>query len=209
MRGTWTDTRADTFWPIGPRAAECRRISRFGGQRVAAQSQQKPVAKKRNAFPPAPLHDARSAVCGPLREPGSISCRGKGNNPVWEEFCEGGIAGLRPAGPDRAEGPAVLPAQGSALGKWTAIESLRPNGPTDRLRGASAIERLARWAEKHSAFSRFPRAVPWAGRTKPRWGNTNPKRKRGWRGTAAHPRLRFGLVSFLRAENPETSPRIA
>ena len=60
----------------------------------------------------------------------------------------------------RAEGPAVLPAQGNALGMQERRILVGPTGQPFAFRG----EPLARWAEIASiAASTFPRALPWAG----------------------------------------------
>ena len=61
----------------------------------------------------------------------------------------------------RAEGPAVLPAQGNALG----IGGIQYRSSAQRANRST--ERLARWADEMRwlVFPAVPRALPWAGRT--------------------------------------------
>jgi hypothetical protein len=65
----------------------------------------------------------------------------------------------------RAKGPAVRPAQGTALGRSGETQSIGID-PTGQPFG----ERLARWAVRSLRRSQLPRAVPWAGRTERPFG---------------------------------------
>ena len=58
--------------------------------------------------------------------------------------------------------PSVLPAQGNALGTGKAKTEFRPNGPTVRRRRGWAVG-----PSRQGRLVRFPRALPWAGRTPP------------------------------------------